>query len=83
MLSLKISDGGFRPIGLLPAQPRLWMRTRREVAKGWEARHQPSWLYAGKGMGANVAAWIQAAAAERAAALRHAVEYAQALLDLV
>ena len=34
-------------------------------------------------MGANVAAWIQAAAAERAAALRPAVEYAQALLDLV
>ena len=40
-------------------------------------------LYAGKGMGANVAAWIQAAAAERAAALRPAVDYAQALLDLV
>ena len=36
-----------------------------------------------KGMGANVAAWIQAAAAERAAALRPSVEYAQALLDLV
>ena len=34
-------------------------------------------------MGANVAAFTQAAAAERAAALRPAVEYAQALLDLV
>ena len=38
-----------------------------------------------KGKGANVAAWIQAVAAavERAAVLRPAVEYAQALLDLV
>ena len=49
----------------------------------WEAKHKRPWLYAGKGMGANVAAWIQAAAAERAAALRPSVEYAQALLDLV
>ena len=35
---LEKSDGGFRPIGLLPTKPRLWMRTRRILAKQWEAR---------------------------------------------
>ena len=80
---LEKSDGGFRPIGLLPTKPRLWMRTRRILAKQWEAKHKRPWLYAGKGKGANVAAWIQAATAERAAALRPSVEYAQALMDLV
>ena len=59
------------------------MRTRRNVAKKWEEENKRTWLYAGKGKGANVAAWTQAVAAERAAALRPSVEYAQALLDLV
>ena len=77
------SDGGFRPIGLIPCLLRLWMRTRRNLAKKWEAENKRTWLYAGKGKGANVAAWNQASAAERAAALRPSVEYAQALLDLV
>ena len=27
------TDGGFRPIGLVPFLPRLWMRTRREAAR--------------------------------------------------
>ena len=80
---LEKTGGGFRPIGLMPTTPRLWMRCRRKCAKIWEARNPRPWLYAGKGKGANVAAFIQAAAAERAAALRPAVEYAQALLDLV
>ena len=55
---LEKSDGGFRPIGLLPTKPRLWMRTRRILAKQWEAKHKRPWLYAGQGMGANVAAWV-------------------------
>ena len=80
---LEKSEGGFRPVGLLPTKPRLWMRARRILAKQWEEKHKRPWLYAGKGKGANVAAWIQAATAERAAALRPSVEYAQALLDLV
>ena len=41
------------------------------------------YLYAGRWMGADVAAWKQAAAAEHAATFRHSVDYAQALLDLV
>lgn len=27
------ADGGFRPIGPLPTPPRIWMRTRRKVAR--------------------------------------------------
>ena len=29
-------DGGFRPIGLLPLLPRIWMRPRRDAAQEWE-----------------------------------------------
>ncbi len=29
------SDGGFRPIGLIPWLPRIWMRARRDVATSW------------------------------------------------
>ena len=50
----------------------------REIAKRWEEKHPRPWLYVGKGMGANVAAFTPAAAAERAAALTPAVEYSQA-----
>ena len=39
--------------------------------------------YAGKGMGANVAAWKQAISAELAATMKTTVEYVQTLLDLV
>ena len=74
-------DGGFRPIGLIPALPRLWMRARRTVAKNWEASQPRPYLFAGARKGATVAAWKQAARAEHAAAL--AVAYARSLLDLV
>ena len=64
------ADGGFRPIGLLPTPPRIWMRARRSAARKWEEKNARPWLYAGKGMGANVAAWKQAIAAELAATMR-------------
>ena len=49
----------------------------------WErANHRP-YLYAGKGMGADVAAWKQAARAELVATMKDSVGYAQVLLDLV
>ena len=41
------------------------------------------WLYAGKGKGANVAAWKQAIAAELAATMKTEVENVLTLLDLV
>ena len=76
-------DGDYRPIGLLPTMPRIWMRTRRRQAKRWESRNARWYMYAGKGMGADVAAWKQAAAAELAATMKEFAVYAQALLDLV
>ena len=77
------SDGGFRPIGLLPFLPRVWMRVRKALATKWEQDNDRPYLYAGKRKGANVAAWKQAAAAEAAATAEPPVSYAQALLDLV
>lgn len=49
----------------------------------WERCHHRPYLYGGKLMGADVAAWQQAARAELAATMRHKVGYAQVLLDLV
>ena len=74
-------DGGFRPIGLLPVLPRIWMRSRRNATQLWERRNNKSYLYAGEGKGAQVAAWQQSARAE--AATRFKAAYAQGLLDLV
>ena len=74
-------EGGFRPIGLLPNPPRIWMRLRREQAKQWEVKCDRPFLYAGSGRGSTVAAWKQSLRAELAAAT-HA-RYAQLLLDLV
>ena len=76
-------DGDYRPIGLVPTVPRLWMRIRRKHAKKWEEENAREYLYAGKGKGAEVAAWKQAGEAELAASMKEYVEYAQALLDLV
>ena len=75
------ADGGFRPIGLIPAIPRIWMRVRRQAAKQWEQLQARPYLYAGASKGATVAAWKQSARAEYAAA--SSMGYGQALLDLV
>ena len=74
-------DGGRRSIGLLPLLPRIWMRARNEVVRKWERRNEYSWMYAGEGRGADVAAWKQAARAEYARAIH--TYYGQVLLDLV
>ena len=71
------------PFGLLPFLPRLWMRTRKNVAAEWGASMQKPYLYAGKKMGSTVAAWKQGSRAELAAGNGPAVNYSEALLDLV
>ena len=59
------------------------MRVRRKQAKAWEEKNSRPWLYAGRGMGAEVAGWKQAIEAEHAASLSEYTSYGQALLDLV
>ena len=75
------TDGGRRPIGLIPALPRIWSRVRRSIAKEWEKPKSRAYLYGGAGMGADVAAWKQFARAELAAVSGR--QYSQGLLDLV
>ena len=41
------SDGGFRPIGLLPLLPRTCMRTRRDVILEWDRLNDRPYLYGG------------------------------------
>ena len=70
-------------IGFLPFLPRLWMRTRKNVAAEWEASVQKPALYDGQEMGSTVVAWKQGFRAERAAESGRSVNYCEALLDLV
>ena len=67
----------------MPFMVRIWTRASKEVSMLWERTNQHPFLYAGKGMGADIAAWKQAARAELAATAQFKVGYAQALLDLV
>ena len=80
---LRKPEGDFRAIGLCPGLPRMWMRTRRKQATKWESKNSKWFVFAGKGKGADVAAWLQGASAELAATARTEAEYAQVLLDLV
>lgn len=75
--------GTYRPIGLMPWLPRVWMRARRINATAWERINDRSWIYAGVGKGADIAAWNQSARADMAAIGRWKTGYVQALLDLV
>ena len=50
------SDEGLRPTGLIPFLVRLWCRARKEVTTQWEKLNHHPLLYAGKGIGADVAA---------------------------
>ena len=78
---LQKTDGGFRPIGLIPLMPRVWMRCRRDDCNQWESMCDRDYLYAGAGKGSTVAAWKQSARAEVAKA--YGQNIAQSLLDLV
>ena len=75
------SDGGLRPIGLMPFLVRIWCRARTEVTTQWETTQWETlnnhpFMYAGKGMGADVAAWKQTARAELAATPQYRIGYA-------
>ena len=71
----------WRPFGLLPFLPRIWMRVRRPVTLQWEAAQSRQYLYAGAANGTTVAAWKQSARGERAHLW--GTSYGQTLLDLV
>ena len=77
------SDGGLRPIGLLPFLPRVWMRLRYDVIRRWESSSDMSrsYVYAGPGTGCHFATWKQGVRAELAKLDERA--FAMGLLDLV
>jgi hypothetical protein len=74
------SDGGLRPIGLLPTLVRVWSRVRLVVAQQWQQRNERPYFYAGPARSAVRAAWCQAAQAEAAHAA--GTLYGLATLDL-
>ena len=45
------SEGGVRPIGLLPMPVRLWMTARRNVLAKWDKHNHRPDLYAGRAWG--------------------------------
>ena len=62
------SDGGRRPIGLLPTLVRVWEKVRKPIVSQWRATIHRSYNYADRGKSAQAAAWKQALHAEAAAA---------------
>ena len=46
------SDGGLRPIGLMPFLVRIWTSARKAISMKWERENQHPFLYTGKGIGA-------------------------------
>ena len=74
------ADGGLRPIGLFMAPIRIWMRSRYDMIRQWEAKHYEKCLYGGPSMGAQRAAWLASFKTERAAEQQE--HCALALLDL-
>lgn len=75
------TEGGRRPIRLIPCLPRIWSRARRGIAGQWRRVNSRQHLYGGVGKVAAVAAWKQAARAELA--VRGGKSYDQGLPDLV
>ena len=75
------SDGGRRPIGLLPAIIRIWERCRRPIVHAWRATVSRSYNWAAKGRNPEDAVWRQALKGE--VAKSEGLESASALVDLV
>ena len=75
------SDGGRRPIGLLPAIIRVWERSRRPVIQAWRATVERSYNWAAKGRSPEDAVWQQALKGEVAKA--DGLQTASTLVDLV
>ena len=75
------SDGGRRPIGLMPTLIRIWMKCRLPEARRWSAANERCYFYGGPGKGAEVASWRQAFMAE--SALAQSQDYVCILLDIV
>jgi hypothetical protein len=76
------SDGGRRPIGLLPTIIRWWMRARLDVVRAWQTAHERIYFYGGRGKSSKVASWKQAARAELAQAVPN-TDWAGSYLDMV
>ena len=62
------SDGGRRPIGLLPTIVRVWEKVRKPIIVAWRSTINRSYNFASKGTSAQLAAWRQALHAEAAVA---------------
>ena len=75
------SDGGRRPIGLLPAFVRLWEAVRNPHVVRWRSENTRSYNWAAKGRSAQSAVWKAALESEAAAA--RGEDSGSTLIDLV
>jgi ribonuclease HI len=75
------SDGGRRPIGLLPSLVRVWERIRKPVVAQWRCSVERPYNWAAKGRSPQAAVWRQGLRAEAAAA--RGLDSAAVLVDLV
>eukprot|EP00974_Lingulodinium_polyedra_P121278 11178467-Lingulodinium_polyedra.AAC.1 len=80
MVFIPKASGGLRPIGIFCSWLRVWMRTRRQLIRAWEAANSPSFLWGGVGRPADVAMWTMTFMAEAGQNL--GVPGAAAMLDI-
>ena len=74
------SDGGRRPIGVLPSIVRVWERIRKLVVQDWLRRNSRAYDWASQGRSSEGAAWHQSLLDEAAKA--DGLASAAALMDL-
>ena len=74
------TDGGRRPIGVLPSIVRIWERIRKPIVRDWMRRNSRSYDWTSQGRSSEGAAWHQSLLDEAAKA--DGLASAAALMDL-
>ena len=80
VMQIPKSDGGRRPIGLLPTLVRVWEKARKPIVEAWRSSVERGYNFAAKGKSSETAAWVQAHNAE--VAISNGGFSAATLLDL-
>ena len=62
------TDGGRRPIGVLPTVVRIWERVRKPIVQAWLRQHARQYDWASQGRSSEAAAWHQSVLDEAATA---------------
>eukprot|EP00959_Pyramimonas_sp_CCMP1952_P398207 8343114-Pyramimonas_sp.AAC.1 len=63
MVFIPTSDGGVRPIALIPLLMRIWSRLRQPICALWEAEHDCRFVWGKADRGCEKVGWLHNACA--------------------